>query len=400
MAQTGRAVELAIIRQHYNPFGGAERFVENALQALSAERGLALTIFARQWPQGAAHQARCVQIDTPKKPNWLRDSCFARRVQAALAGASFDLVQSHERVPGVPLYRAGDGVHAAWLARRARWLPWYKQLGIYLSPYHWYVKRTERAMYRHPNFKRVICNSGLVRDEVLEHFKIPPDQISLIYNGVNTRHLVPATPDQQHLARERLALRSDQRVLLYVGSGYERKGVRFILQALSTLVPQVGGQGHSLTCLIVGHDKHQARYMRMADALGVGQYVRWCGPQNPLTDYWAAADGFVLPTIYDPCPNAALEALACGLPAFVSDACGVAELLGPLTDLCVHRCGDTAQLARQLYAWWAMSAEARQAMQHQARLQAEHVSNEHMTARLLEVYHQMLGTAPLQKDFS
>ncbi|HZP93909.1 MAG TPA: hypothetical protein VFB20_13640 [Burkholderiales bacterium] len=45
-------MRIAIIRQRYNPFGGAERFVERAVSALRA-RGSSVTIVTRSWSEGA-----------------------------------------------------------------------------------------------------------------------------------------------------------------------------------------------------------------------------------------------------------------------------------------------------------------------------------------------------------
>ena len=55
--------------------------------------------------------------------------------------------------------------------------------------------------------------------------------------------------------------------------------------------------------------------------------VHIAGPQADPRPHFGAADAFVLPTIYDPCPNAALEAMACALPVVTSTKSGVAELL-------------------------------------------------------------------------
>ena len=53
---------------------------------------------------------------------------FAAAVQAELARGD-DITQSHERIPGCMIFRAGDGVHAAWLEHRARVLGPLAQLG-------------------------------------------------------------------------------------------------------------------------------------------------------------------------------------------------------------------------------------------------------------------------------
>ena len=42
-------LKIAIARQRYNPFGGAERFVEGALTALSHGGGIDLTLLTRAW---------------------------------------------------------------------------------------------------------------------------------------------------------------------------------------------------------------------------------------------------------------------------------------------------------------------------------------------------------------
>ena len=45
-------MRLAIVRQKYTPYGGAERFVERALAAL-AQRDIEITLVTRQWPDNA-----------------------------------------------------------------------------------------------------------------------------------------------------------------------------------------------------------------------------------------------------------------------------------------------------------------------------------------------------------
>ena len=49
--------------------------------------------------------------------------------------------------------------------------------------------------------------------------------------------------------------------------------------------------------------------------------------QNNVHSFYHAADGLILPTLYDPFPNVILEAMACGLPVITSTRCGGAEFI-------------------------------------------------------------------------
>jgi UDP-glucose:(heptosyl)LPS alpha-1,3-glucosyltransferase len=55
-------MRLGIVRQRYTPFGGAERFVERAIDAL-IERGVQVRIYTRKWPQGGDRRVLPVLCD-------------------------------------------------------------------------------------------------------------------------------------------------------------------------------------------------------------------------------------------------------------------------------------------------------------------------------------------------
>src|SRR5581483_9202184 len=112
-------MRLAVIRQRYTPFGGAERFVEAALEAL-LERNVAISLYSREWPQTRLQLIEPVICNPPYVGRLWRDFSFARAVCRALRTSDADLVQSHERLLCCDVYRAGDGVHAVWLEQRAR----------------------------------------------------------------------------------------------------------------------------------------------------------------------------------------------------------------------------------------------------------------------------------------
>jgi UDP-glucose:(heptosyl)LPS alpha-1,3-glucosyltransferase len=72
-------VRLAIIRQRYTPYGGAERFVESALEAL-LERGIAITLYTRRWPQTRLQLIEPVLCNPPYVGRLWRDWGFASAV--------------------------------------------------------------------------------------------------------------------------------------------------------------------------------------------------------------------------------------------------------------------------------------------------------------------------------
>src|SRR5882672_5381328 len=173
-------MHLALVRQRYNAYGGAERFIERAMAALAGQ-GVGVTLLAREWvgdPQGII---RCDPFYVGRV--W-RDWGFARAVCVELTRRSFDLVQSHERLACCDIYRAGDGVHREWLQQRARRFGLLRKLAQVLSIHHRYVLRAEERMFRNPALECVICISEMGREEVRRHFQVPESKLEVIYPGV------------------------------------------------------------------------------------------------------------------------------------------------------------------------------------------------------------------------
>lgn len=371
-------MKLALVRQTYTPFGGAERFVERAMAALAAQ-GVDVGIVARRWNGDGRPAQSCTPFYLGR--TW-RDAGFARCVQRVIASGAFDLVQSHERIPGCHIYRAGDGVHATWLElRNAARGPW-ATLGSRLSPWHRYTLDAEARLYRHPNLRAVICNSAMVRDDIVGRFGLAPDKVHVIYNGVDRGHFHPGLRDL-HRARLRAehGITEAEPVILFVGSGFERKGVPALLRALAALPRR------DARVWVVGRDRQEAAMRRLADQLGVAARVSFFGGQPDVRPYYGAADVFCLPTLYDPMPNAALEALACGLPALVSTTCGAAEIVTPGSNGEICAAGDVAALAPALERLCADSRRYAAA----ARASVEPLSLEAMAGRLIDLYGRLLG---------
>lgn len=376
-------MRLAIIRQRYTPYGGAERFVEGALEAL-LERGIAISLYTRQWPQTRLQLIEPVICNPFYIGRLWRDWSFARTVCREVTRKAPDLVQSHERLLCCDVYRAGDGVHRVWLDERLRDASAFERWRIETNLYHRYVLEMERRMFASPWLRAVICNSKMVRNEIREHFGVAEDKLPVIYNAVDSDVFSPALRQHRAGIREKLGVADDATVFILVGSGYARKGVATAIEALSKLPGDT-------YLFVVGRDKSKWHYKRVAQQMGVAHRVVLAGPQDDPRPFFGAADAFVLPTRYDPCPNAALEAMACGLPVVTSTNCGAAELVSEHDAGFVCDARDVDALARHMMTLTAR--DAREALGARAREVALTLTPAAMTLKMALLYRDLLAAA-------
>jgi UDP-glucose:(heptosyl)LPS alpha-1,3-glucosyltransferase len=368
-------LRIALVRQRFNPYGGAERIIARALPALE-RAGAEVTLIARRAEGWGAR--RIVRVDPFYLGNLWRDWSFARAASRAWRNEAYDVVQSHERIPGCNLYRAGDGVHRRWLERRVAAAGWLERLKVLLNPYHHYVLAAERRMFEHPRLRAVICNSRMVRDEVLAAFRIAPEKLHVIYNGVDLEHFSPRhAAEMRDPTRAALGYGPQDTVFAFVGAGFARKGLGAGIAALA----RAGNSSFHL--LVVGRDRHAARFEAQARAAGVAERVRFVGGQDDVRPYYAAADCLVLASRYDPFPTTVLEALAMGRPAIVSDTNGTAELIEHGKNGWVCRADDVEAIAR-----WMLAAAAalRERIGKAARETAERYGMDAMAGKLTELY--------------
>lgn len=371
-------MKLAVIRQRYTPYGGAERFLERALAALD-RNDLEVTVIARDWPEGTQTGYRRLLLKSFSIGRTWRDAAFARAACREVAHGGYDLVQSHERLPCCDIFRAGDGVHREWLSQRGRRRGTLSRLLDRASPFHRRILTAEHAMFASPRLKAIVCNSRMVRDEIVRHYGVAGERLIVIPNAVDGNHFHPGLREQHRISTRREHGLDDTRpVFLFVGSGFERKGVDLLLEVWEQL---------DASLIVIGHDRDLPEYRRRAAKLA-GK-VRFLGAQRDVRPWLGAADVFVLPTLYDPLPNAALEALASGLPVLTSTKSGAAEWITPGVNGDVADALDSAAWLNILSAW-RDPARARAAATA-ARAAVEGLSPDAMQQAFADLYERLLA---------
>ena len=374
-------MKLAIIRQKYSAFGGAERFIERLLPGLRANH-VDVTLIARQWAGEADSPMQWLRCDPFYLGSAWRDRSFAKAACATVAQNDFDLVQSHERLSCCDIFRAGDGVHAAWLEARQKYLgeslAWLKR-----NPFnrlHANSLAAERRMFGSPRLKKIICISDMVRQDIRRFYRVPDDKLVTIYNGIDLDAFCLQSDEKRREIREKLHIPQDALVYVFVGSGFKRKGLETAIRALPD----------DAYLIVVGKDKETARFQKIAAQKGVNddqcQRVLFVGPQKDVRPYYAAADAFVFPTIYEPFGSVVLEALACGLPVITTDRCGAGELITQGVEGFVLPAGDTAAFAACMRQNTALDWANRRAA---ARASAERYPISRTVDAMLALYQEL-----------
>lgn len=326
--------KITFIRQRPGAIGGAEAYLQRLCRELDRQ--------GRAWEVASNPAPRWL-------PGWIRTAWFAAWVCRRKQNRFYF---SLERVPCADIYRAGDGVHKVFLRSK----------GFTLNPLHAVVLWLERQCFAQTRL--IIANSAMVRDQIHAEYQVPLDRIQVIRNGVPTPPAFDATA-----ARHRLAAKygHDPKlpVVLFVGNGFARKGVRELLATVRQVAPP-------LVTLIVGRDKHQARYVEQARA--IPHPVIFSGEQREnLSDYYAAADIFLFPTRYEPFSNVVLEAMSYRCAVITTSANGAAEVL---PEDCVLDTPDAA--AAQLTTWLRDPTKLREAQQRNAAVAAEHTPEQNL----------------------
>lgn len=328
-------MKLALIRRQFSATGGAELYVQRLLGALTAA-GHETHLFAEKW-QGQAEgvQFHSIHAGGSRAERPLR---FAEAVNAELLHQRFDCVFSLERTLKQDVYRAGDGLHRVWLQRRRQCAPWWKRPLVGLGAFHRNMMALEARTFDPVNTQRIIVNSEMVRGEIAQHFPdFPQERVHTIRNGVEVRRFKNVS---RSAARKRFGLEENDFVLVFVGSGWERKGLPWLLKFMAGR-----SEDPHLKLLVVTRD-------RMRDKIPPN--VILTGPLNDVEAAYAAADVLAFLPIYEPCSNVVSEALATGIPVVTTSFNGACELIDPgINGHVLDDPGDLATLGMCINHWRA-----------------------------------------------
>src|SRR3989338_8983700 len=224
-------MKIAIIRQRYVAYGGAENVVSQFVEEL-VRQGHTVHVFANRWKVKDEEPKGVVFHHVPLLAwgSFLKLISFALFCRLQVRKGSFDVVHSFERTLRQDIYRAGDGCHREWLHQRQKRLSPFKKILILLNPFHWATLFIERRIFTGGRTKKIIANSNRGKEEIIRRYGTSPSKIEVIYNGVDLSRFHPSNREKyRNKIRSQFRIDEKELVVLFVGSGFERKGLQFLI---------------------------------------------------------------------------------------------------------------------------------------------------------------------------
>lgn len=374
-----------VIYQYSDSRGGVERYVSDLSKGLLAN-GHEIHIFAHQVdevPQSLSKD-RLVFHHVPIALSSyapFRLISFAHNSSKMLHKERFDIIQGFGRTCFQDIYRFGGGCHWEYLKHTHPSMESaFGRILQSLNPRNQAVLYLEKRAFQKGNYKKIICISKFIQREIQKYYSVPEEAIEVIYNGIDPERFSPLNKEKYRKnTRQALDIKDNEIIVLFVGSGFQRKGLRYAVEALGLLPKE-----WPVRLLVIGKGNVKA-YRRLAIKVGVGSKVLFAGLSSYIEQYYAASDIFLLPTLYEAFGTVCLEAMASELPIIVSQKAGASEILTHGIDaFIIQDPHDPSEIAQRLTFFQDEICRAN--MGKAARLTALKYTFQHNLNRTLQIY--------------
>ena len=312
----------------YNPFGGYERQAA-LLAAALADRGDNVTVFTNEWVGDLRTGIKFQKVPMFKGMSWLKVLSFALFSRHCLNREknNFDVIIAFDRTLVMDIYRSGNACHKEWINFRKQHENILGLISIAINPLHIVINKIERFIFSRIQKLdgKAIVLSDTGAHQIRKYYPIEEGRFIVIPPAVDlTRFDKPKLPAYRREQRNKLGIENNTLLVLHVGSGFKIKGLSSTIASLSIL----RNKGLNVVLLVVGKDRSGTKNnLKLCKKLGLENDVQFLGGIKNVEQVYAAADIFVMPSLFETFGIAAIEALACGLPIIIGRGAGVSSVI-------------------------------------------------------------------------
>ena len=313
-------VKISFVIYKYFPFGGQQRdFLSVVTECIN--RGYEVQVFVMSW-EGQIPDGIKLKKFPPEKHGHLRKlRHFSSRVHLALASQKRHLVIGFNKIPGLDIYFAVDPCFAEKAQEQRS--KYYK-----FTPRYRHFINYERQVFSENSNTDVFYLTEHQKDSFIRFYPQFKGYFHFLPPGLTRDRRVDDSHSKEVRIKSRIAdkirsylgLKSNDLMVLQVGSGFKVKGVDRSLRAVAALPVELRSR---VFYVLVGQDK-VARFSRLADKLNLGEKFLYLGPREDVPELLAAADLMLHPAYSESAGYTILEAVVAGLPILTTASCGYA----------------------------------------------------------------------------
>jgi UDP-glucose:(heptosyl)LPS alpha-1,3-glucosyltransferase len=309
---------VVIVRSSFSIHGGAEKIALDVIQALLRNQidVRLLTWPDQNWP--IAHpRLKIIPSGTAKGPRLMQAMSFNMAIEKYLKTNNPECIFSYDKVTTFTHLHAGGGTHRTFLQIKNAESSGLAVSFRRLSLFHRYTLYLEKKGFQNSKLKKIQCPSSLVKKDIVKDYGVPEEKLEVIPNAVDWHKIGQVFDQRQTMAAELIRhhqLDAQRAYLLFLGSGFDRKGLDIAIRGVAGMPDQYG-------LLVVGKG-NTAPYRQMSRELSLKDRILFLNTQENGWKYAALCKALVLPSRYEPFGIAPAEANAMGLPVLVSDKTG------------------------------------------------------------------------------
>jgi glycosyltransferase involved in cell wall biosynthesis len=198
---------------------------------------------------------------------------------------------------------------------------------VHNSLYDYPVGRLRKAIYltldrvSAPLAHCILCVAESHRRELIGRYRLPPERVVTIPNGVDLGRFRAAESGEQ--VRKELGIPDDSPVIGIIGRLTHQKGHCYLLRAL----PMLACDHPALRCLVVGDGHLYGELVELVTRLGVQDRCIFMGVRQDIPAVLSALDILVVPSLSEGMPYVVLEGMASGKPVVATAVNGIPEVV-------------------------------------------------------------------------
>lgn len=315
---------IAVMLPKLSSYGGAEGFSLRLATAL-AQAGHEVDFICARQEAPAPKGVNAIAVGRPPLGRAAKIAWYAYAAEQARKRGSYDLSFSMGKTLQQDVLRMSGGpLSVFWRLSQRAWEKGFprtwKMARRHLAPANSIIRRLEEESLR--NQKVCVTVSHRVRDWLLEaHPWLAEKDLRIIYNKPDLTRFSPPTPDERLAARTHFGVAEGECAISFAGTNFALKGLETLIRAVHMLPEKF--------VVLVAGGRNPGRFGQLAEKLGLEKRIRFLGRVDEMPTLYRASDIFCLPSFYDTCSNAVLEALASGARVISTKDNGSSYFLSP-----------------------------------------------------------------------